>query len=284
MDRNKYDLACASDNILFTTCSAKVGPKVQGIYKYGVWSPDRFGSVYKGSSDASSSGTPAPSPESAGDEKEEWREGTPAPSPESSWIIPSGTTYPDEYGYPVGYFPDCPDITAYTCTNGTTNTGWSRHSNKYGLPAKCPDGLYTMTRTVTTGGSTAGDVTFEANVFSKSLRQLPGCQIKVAKRTTRRLGDERRLRSLEEAIDGWSIKYEHTAEAPADFGSASAAPSGADATGSKTGTTAAVAVGAIALVVGAVALAALFAGRQQEEQGRELELSVALATDEPVEL
>jgi hypothetical protein len=43
-------------------------------------------------------------------------------------------------------------------------------------------------------------------------------------------------------------------------------------------------VGASALVVGAVALAALFAGRQQEEQGRELELSVALATDDSAEL
>ena len=140
-----------------------------------------------------------------------------------------------------------------------------------------------MTRTVTTGGSTAGAVTFEAEVSDLFAKDYGG-QIKVAKRTTRRLGDGRRLRSLEEATDGWSVKYEHTAEAPADSGSASAAPSGADATGSKTGTTAAVAVGASALVVGAVALAALFAGRQQEEQGRELELSVALATDDSAEL
>jgi hypothetical protein len=185
---------------------------------------------------------------------------------------------------PVGSRPDHPHLPPFTCKDGSTNTGWYRISNKYDLDLKCPDGLYTMTTTVTTAGSTAGAATFEAEVDSTYARANGG-QIKVTKQTTRRLGDERRLRSLEESTDGWSVKYEHTAEAPADSGSASGAPSGADATGSKTGATAAVAVGASALVIGAVALAALFAGRQQKEQGCELELSVALATmDESAEL
>jgi hypothetical protein len=161
--------------------------------------------------------------------------------------------------------------------------GWRRSSNKFGLDNQCPDSLYTMMRTVTTGTGSSGAVTFEAQVSNTFAKDYGG-QIKVTTATTRRLGDERRLRSLEESAAGWSVKYEHTAEAPAASGSTSAGPSDANAIGSKTGTTAAVAVGASALVVGAVALAALFAGRQQEELGRALELRVALATDESAEL
>jgi hypothetical protein len=64
MDDNIYDLACASDNTPYTTCSTKIDPK-SATHPYGVWSPDLYGSVYKGSGDASN---------------------------ESSWTIPSGTT------------------------------------------------------------------------------------------------------------------------------------------------------------------------------------------------
>jgi hypothetical protein len=274
MDYNKFDPACASDNTPYTTCSSKIGLN-SATHPYGAWSPDYFGSVYKGSGDVRNKSSWTIAPATHG-----WCFSYTRPCPPP--------TYQGRWAMQVGSQPDTPSkingmMNSDICKDGTTNTGWHTSPNKYGLIKKCPDNLYPMTRTVTTGGSTAGAVTFEAQIDETSARRYHG-QINVVKRTTRRLGDGRRLRSLEEATDGWSVKYEHTAEAPADSGSASAAPSGADATGSKTGTTAAVAVGASALVVGAVALAALFAGRQQEEQDRELELSVALATDDSAEL
>jgi hypothetical protein len=50
MDNNFYDRTCASGNTPYTTCSTKVAPH-SAIHPSGVWSPDIYGSTYKGSGD-----------------------------------------------------------------------------------------------------------------------------------------------------------------------------------------------------------------------------------------
>ena len=167
-----------------------------------------------------------------------------------------------------------------TCKDGTTNGGYYLSHNKYGLFKRCPNYRRALTRTIT-AGSAAAEVTFQAKV-DDDVAATSGAQMKVFRETTRRLGDQCRLASTEDLTKGgWAVKLETAAEAPADSGARASSGSSSDnASHNKTGTTAAIAIGATALVVGAIALVTLRAGRQQPGGGSGSELELALATDE----
>jgi hypothetical protein len=133
------------------------------------------------------------------------------------------------------------------------------------------DSLYKMTKTITSGSSSSADMTFGAKVGEYYAKDFGG-GVKISKQTTRRLSDNRHLRSNEEmtqrhlsASGGeWDVKYEETANAPgSSFGSSR--PS--DTNTGNTSMTAAIAAGASVLVVGAMVLVAHFARRQHQQQG-----------------
>jgi hypothetical protein len=251
-------MACSSPNAdgtttPVTTCSTKIGTH-SATFHSGCWSPDFYGSVYKGTGNLND---------------------------ESAWVVRAvANAKMEELGRVPGQFPEYGN--SY-CFDGTADKGFYQPSNQFGLDYTCPDNLFVVTRTVTAPGAKAADITFQAQVHATYAEKYGG-QFKVRKLTSRRLGDQRRLASSEELTKGgWDVSFENTAEAPPDSSSSSASSDTNRQT--ETSNTAAIAISASALVVGAFAIAALFAGQRAEErQGRALELGVALASDEAVGL
>jgi hypothetical protein len=250
-----------------TTCSQRIADwSPSNKHPQGYWSPDSKGSVYKG---------------------------TGSLDLETSWSMGSGwsTDFPYYPDYPVGFASDQPNQRPWTCKDGSTNNGYYRYGNEFGLDTKCPKNLYAAVRTVHAPGSSAADVVFEAMVRHTFKKEYGG-QFKVWRLMSRRLGDQRRLSSKEELTQGtWKTDFDATAEAPASTSSTSSSSDSTSSFNGKSGTTTAIAVGASALVVG-IAAVALFVRRQQHQhqhqhhhqQDSELQLDMAPADGKAGEL